>query len=162
MPATAQSTVEQAVAPTATNQIAAAQPTAVQQEAPADQLSQTAVGVRSAHPVLMLLTSLLVLVCTFLAAQWLGPAWDAIAQKHIADITPRLRSLGMDEASVGSWMRYWGISMFACFLFVGVILQMIPIGIGLAFVIFVSPRFLLDRMIEALSLIHISEPTRPY
>ncbi len=98
--------------------------------------------------MLPLLTSLLVFACTFLAAQWLGPAWDAIAQRHIADITPRLRSLGMDEASVGSWMRYWGISMFACFLVVGVILQMIPIGIGLAFVIFVSPRFLLDRMIE--------------
>lgn len=100
------------------------------------------------HPALFVLTSLLAFSSAFLAALWLGPAWDAIAQRHIADITPRLQALGMDEAKVSDWMRYWGICMFACFLVLGVVMQMLPIGIGMAFLVFISPRFILDRLIE--------------
>ncbi len=99
-------------------------------------------------PAFFLLTSLMAFFSVFLAALWLGPAWDAIAQRHIEDITPRLRALGMDDQKVSEWMRYWGICMFACFVVFGVIMQMFPIGIGLAFLVFISPRFILDRMIE--------------
>lgn len=100
------------------------------------------------HPAIYLLTSLLAFASVFLAAQWLGPAWDSVAQRHIADITPRLQALGMDDDKVSQWMRYWGICMFGCFLVVGVIMQMVPIGIGLAFLVFISPRFILDQLIE--------------
>lgn len=104
-------------------------------------------GAEPVNPLFLVLTSLLAFASAFLAAQWLGPGWDAIAQRHIDDISPRLRALGMDEEKVSGWMRWWGIAMFGCFFVVGIIMQMIPIGIGLAFLVFVSPRFLLDRMI---------------
>ncbi len=118
------------------------------QTAPSD-ISTEVMGTLPASPVVLLATSILIFACVYLTAQWLGPAWDAVAQRHIEDITPRLQALGMDEESVSVWMRYWGIAMFSCFLVVGVLMQMIPIGLGLAFVVFVSPRFVLDRMIEA-------------
>lgn len=96
----------------------------------------------------LLFTSVLAFASIFLMAKWLGPAWDAIAQRHIGDITPRLKALGLDEEDVSGWMRWWGVAMFGSFLFFGVILQMIPVGFGIAFIVFVAPRFLLDQMIE--------------
>ncbi len=101
-----------------------------------------------ASPVTLLFTSALAFCAVYLAAQWLGPAWDAFAQRHIEDIAPRLKALGLDEENVSTWMRWWGVGMFGSFLIFSVILQMIPIGIGFAFLVFVSPRFILDRMIE--------------
>lgn len=101
-----------------------------------------------ASPLTLLFTSALAFGAAFLAAKWLGPAWDAFAQRHIEDIAPRLKALGMDEENVSTWMRWWGVGMFGSFLIFGVILQMIPIGVGFAFLVFVSPRFILDRMIE--------------
>ncbi len=110
--------------------------------------SVTTVGYEPASPVVLLFTSLLAFAAVFLTAKWLGPAWDAFAQRHIEDIAPRLKALGLDEDNISTWMRWWGIAMFGSFLIISVVLQMIPIGIGIAFLIFVSPRFILDRLIE--------------
>ncbi len=114
----------------------------------AQSASQVPSSDSSATTLALLFTSVLAFLAVFLSAQWLGPAWDAFAQRHIEDIAPRLKALGLDEENVSSWMRWWGVAMFGSFLFVSVILQMIPIGVGLAFLVFVSPRFILDRMVE--------------
>lgn len=107
-----------------------------------------AVGYQPPSFLVYLLPSLLVLATVMMTSLWLGPAWDIIAQRHIKDILPRLNALGMDEESVSGWMRWWGIAMFGAFLLFGVIFQMIPVGLGMVFVIFVSPRFILDWLIE--------------
>jgi|GEM_PF-849079 tight adherence protein B len=106
------------------------------------------VGYQPPSFLVYLLPSLLVLATVMMTSLWLGPAWDIIAQRHIKDILPRLNALGMDEESVSGWMRWWGIAMFGAFLLFGVIFQMIPVGLGMVFVIFVSPRFILDWLIE--------------
>lgn len=106
------------------------------------------IGYQPPSFLVYLLPSLLVLATVMMTSLWLGPAWDIIAQRHIKDILPRLNALGMDEESVSGWMRWWGIAMFGAFLLFGVIFQMIPVGLGMVFVIFVSPRFILDWLIE--------------
>lgn len=106
------------------------------------------VGYEPPSTIAFLVPSLLVCATVIMTALWLGPAWDVIAQRHIKDILPRLNALGMDEDSVSAWMRWWGIAMFGTFMLFGVIFQMIPVGLGLVFVIFVSPRFILDWLIE--------------
>lgn len=113
----------------------------------ANMVDQT-VGYQPPSFLVYLLPSLLVLATVMMTSLWLGPAWDVIAQRHIKDILPRLNALGMDEESVSGWMRWWGIAMFGAFLLFGVIFQMIPVGLGMVFVIFVSPRFILDWLIE--------------
>jgi tight adherence protein B len=106
------------------------------------------VGYQPPSFLVYLLPSFLVFATVMMTSLWLGPAWDVIAQRHIKDILPRLNALGMDEESVSGWMRWWGIAMFGAFLLFGVIFQMIPVGLGMVFVIFVSPRFILDWLIE--------------
>ncbi len=113
----------------------------------ASMVDQT-IGYQPPSFLVYLLPSLLVLATVMMTSLWLGPAWDIIAQRHIKDILPRLNALGMDEESVSGWMRWWGIAMFGAFLLFGVIFQMIPVGLGMVFVIFVSPRFILDWLIE--------------
>jgi Flp pilus assembly protein TadB len=94
------------------------------------------------------LSSLCAFLAAFTAAQWLGPAWDRFARQRVNDITPRLRALGLDDTSVDVWLRWWGIAMFASFAVVGVLLNMLPVGIALTLVVYLAPRFLLDRMVE--------------
>ena len=106
------------------------------------------VGYQPPSTLWYILASLMVFATVMMTSLWLGPAWDVIAQRHIRDILPRLNALGMDDQAVSVWMRWWGIAMFGAFLLFGVIFQMIPVGLGLAFVIFVSPRFILDWLID--------------
>ncbi|MGE0755660.1 MAG: type II secretion system F family protein [Pirellulaceae bacterium] len=101
----------------------------------------------ASQAVPILLTSGLAFAAAVLGARWLGPAWDAFAQRHINDISPRLRALGLDDTNVSGWLRWWGVAMFATFLFVGVILQMLPVAVGATLLVFVAPRLILDRMI---------------
>lgn len=100
------------------------------------------------NPIAALLGSASMFAAVYLAALWIGPAWDAYAKRNIADILPRFRSLGLDEQQIGYWMRWWGVTLFATFLVVGVVMQMIPVAMGLMLIVFLAPRFLLDRMIE--------------
>ncbi len=72
-------------------------------------------GYRPPSPVYLFLTSMLAFAAVFLTAKWLGPAWDAFAQRHIEDIAPRLKALGLDEENVSTWMRWWGVAMFGSF-----------------------------------------------
>ena len=101
------------------------------------------------HPGYALLSCLLAFAAAILAAFWIRPAWDAFAQKRIEDVTPRLRALGLDEEQVSVWLRWWGVAMFGTFFLIGVIMQMFPVALGALLVIFVAPRFMLDRMIES-------------
>ena len=97
---------------------------------------------------LILLTSLLAFAAAALGAMWLGPAWDALTQRHIGDITPRLQALGIDQDQMGIWLRWWGVALFATFMILCVILQMPTVGLALTWLVFTSPRYILDRMIE--------------
>ena len=98
-------------------------------------------------PLMLTLSTITAVAAAVCAAIWLGPAWDAFSQRHIADISPRLKALGLDEQQVGAWLRWWGISMFALFFLLGIVLRMVPVAVGAVLLAFVAPRYLLDRMI---------------
>ena len=90
----------------------------------------------------------LAFAAAFLAAKWVGPAWDQFSERHLNDILPRMRALEIDDAETRKYMRWWGVSLFAVFLFVAVVLQMWPVGLGLTMLIFVAPRYVLDSLIK--------------
>ena len=79
---------------------------------------------------------------------WLGQAWDAFAQQNIADVLPRFRAMGFSEEQISYWMRGWGLAMAGVMLVMGVLMGMFPVALGITFLIFVAPRFLLDRLIR--------------
>ncbi len=84
----------------------------------------------------------------FLAAKWIGPAWDEFSSNHISDITPRMMALDMDEDQIQAAMRWWGIALFGTFLVFTVVLRMPPVGVGLTVLVFIAPRYILDALIK--------------
>jgi len=92
-------------------------------------------------------SSILSFIAVFLGARWVGPAWDALSRRYVADLTPRLRALGMDEAGMQQYLRWWGLVMFGAFVVIGILLQMVLVAIGVLYLILIAPRFLLDRQI---------------
>lgn len=101
-------------------------------------------------PPYLLITLSSVLVCgtVYLAAVWLGPAWDNYSRSYIADLRPRLVALGMDEEAISKALRWWGVAMFASAIFFGVMLAMPPVALGVTYLVFVAPRFILDSRIQ--------------
>ena len=98
--------------------------------------------------LLMLLASGLVFAGVFLAAMWIGPAWDSYTRRYIGDLRPRLMALGLDSQGVVRALRWWGVALFSTLLVFGVLAGMPPVALGLAYVVFVSPRFILDYLIN--------------
>jgi Flp pilus assembly protein TadB len=95
----------------------------------------------------MLLSSALLFAAVFLAAMWTGPAWDSYTKRYISDLRPRLIALGLDDDGVVKALRWWGIALFGTLVVFGVLAGMPPVALGLAYVVFVVPRFILDHLI---------------
>jgi tight adherence protein B len=91
---------------------------------------------------------LMVFVAVLLALQS-GPAvWDEVTARYVADITPKLDSLSLDHDKLPKYLRIWGISLVAAFVFVAFILQMPPVALAAVYLVYVSPRLILDFMIR--------------
>ena len=93
---------------------------------------------------LMILTSTLAAFsAAFLAALWIGPAWDRVSRSYVGDMVAHLQALGASSKQVAFYMRWWGIAMVAVPLVAGFVLRMVPVALGLTYLLFVGPRDLL-------------------
>ena len=97
---------------------------------------------------LILASSVLCFAAVSLGALWVGPGWDVISRRYVSDLTPRLRALGMEGAQIDGYLRWWGIAMFATLFVFGVVLVMIPIALGLTYLVAIAPRYILDYLIS--------------
>jgi tight adherence protein B len=77
-----------------------------------------------------------------------GAVWDDVTSRYVADITPKLDSLSIDHATLPKYLRIWGISLVAAFVVVAFILQMPPVALAAVYLVYVSPRIILDFMIR--------------
>jgi len=96
----------------------------------------------------ILISSALCFLAVFLGVRWIGPAWDKISRRYVADLTPRLRALGMSGAQIDRYMRWWGIAVVATFSVFAFVLAMIPVAVGLTYLVIIAPRYLLDYQIS--------------
>lgn len=55
---------------------------------------------------IVLISSTLIGLAVFLGALWLGPMWDVVGRRQVADLTPRLVELNVDTRSLARWMRW--------------------------------------------------------
>lgn len=97
---------------------------------------------------LSLTSTLLVAAAVITAVRWLLPAWDQLARRYVADLIPRLQALDFEEARIDWLLRAWGVSFCLVIFVVGILLSMLPIALGLCYLVFVAPRFILDYFIE--------------
>ncbi|TWU03703.1 Bacterial type II secretion system protein F domain protein [Neorhodopirellula pilleata] len=98
--------------------------------------------------MLLFLACLSIAAATFLTIFSLGPTWDLVTGRYLADIKPKLRRLNIDDSALDRYMRWWGVTLVGSFVVLGIIMQMIPIALFVGFVIFVSPRYFLDYMLD--------------
>lgn len=96
---------------------------------------------------LVLLSSVLVFGTVAMLFAWIGPTWDTYTRSYIADLRPRMESLGLDDSGQDRLFRWWGIALFATAFGVGVLGAMPPIAVGLTYLVYIAPRLLLDALI---------------
>lgn len=104
-----------------------------------------------------LLPALASSICAFLAlfyaALSVGPAWDAMARRRVAAVVPRLEALGFDDRQIACYLRWWGVALFGTFTAVGVLLGMLPVAVGLVYLVYVAPVLILDYIVKRRSLL---------
>jgi tight adherence protein B len=54
----------------------------------------------------------------------------------------------MDSQSVNIAMRWWGLTLVAVFIVVGIVLAMMPVAVGIVLLLVIAPRYILDRLID--------------
>ena len=96
----------------------------------------------------VLVSSVLVFAAVFLAARSAGSVWDEVTARYVADITPMLDSLSLDRSRLPKYLRIWGLSLVAAFVVVAFILRMPPVALAAVYLVYVSPRIILDIMIR--------------
>ncbi|HEX3601351.1 MAG TPA: type II secretion system F family protein [Lacipirellulaceae bacterium] len=96
----------------------------------------------------IIISSTLVFIAVLLAIQSGGAVWDDVTARYVADITPKLDSLSIDHATLPKYLRIWGISLVTAFVFVAFILGMPPVSLAAVYLVYVSPRIILDFMIR--------------
>lgn len=97
---------------------------------------------------LMPLSSLLLGCSVFLLLTSVGPVWGMFANRRIADLAARLEAVRWDTTSLPFYMRCWGLAMIGVFIFLGVILGMFPVAIVAVYLIYVSPRLVLEVLLQ--------------
>src|SRR4051812_1648140 len=93
-------------------------------------------------------SSVLVFIAVLLAIYSAGAVWDDVTSRYASDITPMLDSLSIDHSKLPKYLRIWGISLVAAFVIVAFVLRMPPISLAAVYLVYVSPRIILDFMIR--------------
>ncbi len=96
----------------------------------------------------IILSSTLVFAAVFLACRSAGSVWDDVTARYVADVTPMLDSLSLDHSRLPKWLRIWGISLVAAFVVVAFVLRMPPVALAAVYLVYVSPRIILEFMIR--------------
>jgi tight adherence protein B len=97
--------------------------------------------------VTLLASSAAIFAAVALCVSAIGPLWDIVARRRIAELTPRLQALGLDDARLPIWMRWWGLSLFGSAGVVGLLLRMPILVPAVVYLVYVAPAYLLRARI---------------
>lgn len=96
---------------------------------------------------LPIISSLIVFLAVLLGADSVGAVWDKIARRYVADLTPMLEALSIDQSKVPDYLRWWGFAMIGGFVVVTFILSMPPVAVAVVYLTYVAPRLILRFLI---------------
>jgi tight adherence protein B len=97
--------------------------------------------------VMVLASSAALFMAVALFCMAIGPLWDIVARRRIAALTPHLRALGLDDARLATWMRWWGASLFGSAGIVGLVLGTPVLVPPVLYLVYVAPPYLLKGRI---------------
>lgn len=76
-----------------------------------------------------------------------GPIWGRLAQRRIADLTPRLQELNVSSSRLPRYLNLWGLAMLLAIV-LGLILNMLPVALMAIYLIYVAPRLILNSFLR--------------
>jgi len=97
---------------------------------------------------LVTLSSLAVFGAVVLAALWIGPAWDMVSSRAVAQLTPQLTALRISPRQLSIMLRVWGGCLLATFVGLFFILHQIPLSLMLTWLVYVAPHYLLTWQVQ--------------
>lgn len=97
---------------------------------------------------LPMFSTALVGIAAFVAAGSLPGVWDDVTRRYIADLTPSIRALGIEEARIPTFLRWWGLALTGTFAVVGVVLGMWPLILPAMYLVYIAPRLWLKCLIR--------------
>jgi Flp pilus assembly protein TadB len=74
--------------------------------------------------------------------------WKELTSRYVADLSPTLRILHVDESRVDAYLRWWGIALFLTLVIIGFVLRMLPVALLTMYLIYIAPRLLLKALIR--------------
>ncbi|MEX2169132.1 MAG: type II secretion system F family protein [Pirellulales bacterium] len=98
--------------------------------------------------IAILFSSVLVFTAVLLAFGSGGHVWDSVTRRYVADIMPMLDSLSLDQSKLSGYLRIWGLSLVGAFVGVAFVLGMPPVALAAVYIVYVSPRIILQLMIR--------------
>jgi tight adherence protein B len=98
--------------------------------------------------ILPVLTSLLLAGSILLTLLSWPSVWDAVTARYIADISPSLNALNLDQTRIPFLLRIWGFLLVTTFLVLLIPLQQIPMSFMAAYLIYMAPRWYLSGLIR--------------
>lgn len=98
--------------------------------------------------IAILFSSVLVFTAVLLAFRSGGHVWDSVTRRYVADIMPMLDSLSLDQSKLSGYLRIWGLSLVGAFVGVAFVLGMPPVALAAVYIVYVSPRIILQLMIR--------------
>src|SRR4051812_1872448 len=99
-------------------------------------------------PSFAVFSSLTMGAATFFAATSAPSVWDRVTQKYVADLTPTIRALGIDESKIPTYLRWWGIALVANFMVFAFVLRMFPVALPTTYLAYIAPRLWLKWKIR--------------
>lgn len=94
------------------------------------------------------LASLTVAAAVTTLALFLPAAWDTLTRRYLDDLSVGLRNLGINDADLPRYMRWWGLSLVAVGVVLAVVVGSIALAIIVGYLIYLAPRLLLARRLR--------------
>ena len=97
--------------------------------------------------VMPVVTTVIAFAAGCLLGVSLGGVWDDLSHRYLADLAPMLDSLSIDLAEYRKYLRWWGICLISVIAVLGFALNMFPIALAVAVLVFLAPRWILKSVI---------------
>lgn len=97
---------------------------------------------------LIALGSIVIFAAVALAVALLGPAWDIVSSRAMADLTPRLEDLQISTERLSLYLRYWGSAMLVSFVSLCFFLGQIPLSFAITYLIYVAPHYIIEYIVN--------------
>jgi len=97
--------------------------------------------------MLMILTCSVLAISVAIATLSLGPVWDSVSRRHVAELSDLLKRLTIEDRLLNVGMRCWGAALLGVPIFFVFLLRMPPLAIPATAMVYFAPRAILKAAV---------------